>query len=86
MRPSKLYNRLRKGHLVNVRFRDLQRMAGGFDLKLIRIRGAHHIYGHPELPIMVNLQAERGHAKPYQIRQLLGLIEEYRLSLEEENP
>lgn len=83
MRPHKLYNRLREGHVANVRFRDLQTMTEAFGLTLVRIRGSHHIYAHPELPVMVNLQADRGYAKPYQIRQLLSLIKEYRLNPEE---
>lgn len=55
---------------------------GCFGFRLTRIRGAHHIYSHPDLPAIINLQDVRGHAKPYQIRQLLSLVKQYRLSLE----
>ena len=41
-------------------------------------RGSHHIFVHPEVPEPLNLQDIRGQAKPYQIRQLLRLVERYR--------
>jgi len=34
---------------------------------------------------MLNLQPDRGKAKPYQVRQLMKLVEKYRLSLADEN-
>ena len=43
-----------------------------------------HIYVHPEVPELVNLQDIGGKAKPYQIRQLLQIIERYNLQLEDE--
>jgi hypothetical protein len=49
---------------------------------LTRTRGSHHIFVHEVVPELVNLQSVRGMAKPYQIRQLLGLVERYNLSLE----
>ena len=32
---------------------------------------------------MLNLQSDRGQAKPYQVKQLLRLVEEYDLRLDE---
>ena len=46
-------------------------------------RGSHHIFAHPALPEMVNLQDVGGEAKPYQIRQFLRLIEKYNITLED---
>jgi len=54
----------------------------GFELR--RPRGSHHIFIHPEVPELLNLQEVRGEAKPYQIRQFLRLVERYALSLEGE--
>jgi predicted RNA binding protein YcfA (HicA-like mRNA interferase family) len=51
--------------------------------RLVRVNGSHHIYAHPEVPELLNLQAVRGQVKPYQVRQLLKLIERYGLRLEE---
>ncbi len=52
----------------------------GFTLK--RVRGSHHIFGHSRVPELVNLQSVDGQAKPYQIRQVIRLIERYNLMLE----
>ena len=39
---------------------------------------------HPDVPELINLQDVDGKAKPYQIRQLLQIVEQYDLRLEEE--
>ncbi len=51
----------------------------GFDLK--RVSGSHHIYAHPEVAELVNLQEVDGEAKPYQVRQVMRLVERYALGL-----
>ncbi len=55
-------------------------MAFGFQLD--RVNGSHHIFTHPDLAELVNLQEVNGQAKPYQIRQFLKLVEQYHLNLE----
>jgi predicted RNA binding protein YcfA (HicA-like mRNA interferase family) len=55
--------------------------AHGFALK--RVRGGHHIFVHPQVPELLNLQDVGGDAKPYQIRQFLRLVQRYSLTLEE---
>lgn len=81
MRPEKLLERLAAGSLHNVVFADLCRLVERFGFRLDRVRGSHHIYGHPELSVRLNLQDREGQAKSYQIRQLLALVEEYNLTL-----
>lgn len=54
-----------------------------YGFKLARINGSHHIFEHPDIPDLVNLQNKKGEAKPYQIRQFLTLIEQYDLTLDE---
>ncbi len=49
----------------------------------VRASGSHEIYAHPSITELVNLQKIRGQAKPYQLRQLLRLIERYDLRLED---
>ena len=44
----------------------------------------HHIYVHADVPELVSLQNVNGQAKPYQVKQLLRLIERYNLQMEEE--
>ncbi len=55
-----------------------------FGFQLDRINGSHHIFVHPEIPELVNLQDVNGKAKPYQVKQLLQLIERYNLQMEGE--
>jgi len=55
----------------------------GFGFKSSRIAGSHHIFYHPDIPEMVNIQDENGEAKSYQIRQFLKLVERYNLALED---
>jgi predicted RNA binding protein YcfA (HicA-like mRNA interferase family) len=55
-----------------------------FGSRLSRINGSHHIYVHPDVAELINLQNVNGQAKPYQVQQLLRLIERYNLQMEEE--
>jgi hypothetical protein len=50
---------------------------------LDRISGGHHIFLHPDIPELVNLQNVKGKAKPYQIKQLLKIIEKHNLQMED---
>jgi len=84
MNRRKLLARLARGYLANVAFSDLADLARGFGFRLIRTSGSHHIFAHPSTPELLNLQDVDGQAKPYQIRQLLRLIERYDLELENE--
>jgi predicted RNA binding protein YcfA (HicA-like mRNA interferase family) len=56
----------------------------GFGFRLSRTEGSHHIFVHPDIPELVNLQDFKGQAKPYQIRQFLKLVERHSLKLQEE--
>jgi hypothetical protein len=44
-----------------------------------RVKGSHHIFIHPAIRELVNLQNFDGKAKPYPIRQFLTLVERYNL-------
>jgi hypothetical protein len=68
----------------NIRFSDAVRLAEAFGFTTRRVRGSHHIMLHSRLPVGLNLQPDRsGNAKPYQLRQLVDLVETYGLTLEE---
>ena len=84
MDPERLLARLARGDLANISFSDMRRLVESFGFELRRTRGSHHIFVHPEVPELLNLQEVRGEAKPYQIRQFLRLVERYALSLEGE--
>ena len=40
----------------NIRFAELVTCAKAFGFQLSRINGSHHIYVHPEVPELINLQ------------------------------
>lgn len=86
MGPHVLLDRLAHGQLTNVRFTDTQRLVEALGFELDRTRGSHHIYRHPTIRQRINLQPHRGQAKPYQLRQLLDVIERHALRLEEDTP
>ena len=83
MKKRKLLQRLLSGS-KNIRFSDASSCAEAFGFRLSRINGDHHIYVHPEVPELINLQNVSGKAKPYQVKQLLQIIERYNLHLEDE--
>jgi predicted RNA binding protein YcfA (HicA-like mRNA interferase family) len=55
-----------------------------FGFKLARVTGSHHIFVHPAVPELVNLQEVGGKCKPYQVKQVLKLVERYNLRLSDE--
>ena len=81
MNKRKLLKKLLSGSR-NIRFSDAVAAAKMFGFSLLRINGSHHIFAHPEVSELVNLQDVNGKAKPYQVKQLLQLIERYDLTME----
>ena len=67
----------------NIRFNEAKTIAEAFGFRLDRISGSHHIFLHPDLPELVNLQNVKGEAKAYQVKQLLKIIEKYSLDIED---
>jgi predicted RNA binding protein YcfA (HicA-like mRNA interferase family) len=55
-----------------------------FGFHLSRVEGSHHIFAHPDVPELINIQNVGGQAKPYQVRQFLKLVERYNLKLGDE--
>lgn len=82
MNPQKLLERVLSGS-KNIRFNEFFNLVEAFGVALSRVRGSHHIFEHPNIPEIVNLQNSKGQVKPYQIRQFLQLVEQYNLKLEE---
>jgi hypothetical protein len=83
MDRRRLLVRITGGATANVGFRDFVDLIEGFGFRLHHVRGSHHIFRHPKLPDRLNLQDDRGQAKPYQLRQFLDLVERYNLKLED---
>jgi hypothetical protein len=82
MRPTRLLERILRGDVANVDFADAQRLVERLGFEALRVAGSHHIYARPGIPQQLNLQDRRGHAKPYQLRQLATLVRRYNLTLE----
>jgi predicted RNA binding protein YcfA (HicA-like mRNA interferase family) len=83
MNRRKLIKKLAHGDLRNVAFADMVRLVSSFGFILRRTQGSHHIFAHPDIPELINLQDIAGEAKPYQIRQVLRLIEKYNITWED---
>jgi len=79
MNREKLLIRLNRGDVDNVSFGDMKRLVEWFGFALARTAGSHHIYKHPMMPGLLNLQDAGGEAKPYQIRQFLQQVERYNI-------
>lgn len=84
MNPSRLLARVARGDLANVSFSDMRRLVEAFGFELRRTTGSHHVFVHPDVRELLNLQDARGQAKPYQIRQFLRLVERYALRMEDD--
>ncbi|MGH3929632.1 MAG: type II toxin-antitoxin system HicA family toxin [Pseudonocardiaceae bacterium] len=84
MNEHRFLDRLARGDLRNVRFTELCRLVKALGFEERRISGSHYIFTHPAFPEILNLQQVQGQAKPYQIRQLLRLVERYALTLEDD--
>ncbi|MBW1800652.1 MAG: type II toxin-antitoxin system HicA family toxin [Deltaproteobacteria bacterium] len=72
------------GGSKNIRFTDMVNLVRGFGFELSRTEGSHHIFSRYDIPELVNLQNVKGQTKPYQVRQLLKLVEKHNLKLEDE--
>jgi predicted RNA binding protein YcfA (HicA-like mRNA interferase family) len=70
------------GGSKNLRFSEAVTLAKAFGFRLSRTRGSHHIFVHSHVRELVNLQDVDGKAKPYQVRQLLEIVERYDLELQ----
>ena len=80
MIKKKLFNKLLSGS-KNIRFSEATACAESVGFCLDRTNGSHHIYVHQDIPELLNIQNVKGKAKPYQVKQLLQLIEQYNLQL-----
>lgn len=80
---QRLVQRLLTGS-KNIRFTDAVSCLEAFGFQLARVTGSHHIFIHPSVPELINIQNVKGKAKPYQIKQFFEIVERYNLKLEEE--
>jgi len=67
----------------NVKFANLVKIVMAFGFEHDRTNGGHHIFCHPHIPELINLQEVKGKAKPYQVKQFIALVERYGLTMKE---
>lgn len=60
---------------ANLRFDELCQLAECYGFVLDRTKGSHRIYKRPGWKGVLTFQDDKGKAKPYQVRQLLQVIE-----------
>ncbi len=82
MDKSAVYDELKKSP-KNVRFNRLCSAAELFGFRFRGGKGSHVIYRRDGIKEMLNFQNVGGWAKPYQVRQLLKIIDKYNLLKEE---
>ncbi len=83
MKKRKLLEKIIAGS-KNVQFNEMETLIKAFGFTLARVSGSHHIYNRADIPEIINIQNRKGQVPTYQVRQFLSLIEQYNLSLEEE--
>jgi predicted RNA binding protein YcfA (HicA-like mRNA interferase family) len=81
MNPQNLLKKALSGSR-NLNIREILPTAEAFGFQQSRVSGSHHIFVHPGVEELVNLQDENGKAKPSQVWQLLKLVEQYNLTIE----
>ncbi len=79
----KILLRFNSGNLQNTKFSEVKLILDAYGFTLARVSGSHHIYTHKDIAEIINIQKVGNEAKPYQIRQILQLIERHNLEHEE---
>lgn len=67
----------------NIPFDEMTSLVQAFGFVLARVNGSHHIFSHPGVNELLNLQDVGGEAKPHQIKQFLRIVERHGLEMEE---
>jgi predicted RNA binding protein YcfA (HicA-like mRNA interferase family) len=69
---------------MSARFDEVVTILNAFGFHVSRVRRSHHIFVHPEMPELVNLQDVHGEAKSYQVLRFLKIVERHNLTFEVE--
>jgi len=80
-RKKKLYEKA-KNSPANLRFEEACNLAVQVGFEFRNQSGSHKTYKHPKFKIMINLQPDpkdKSKAKKYQVDQLVGYIDQYKL-------
>jgi predicted RNA binding protein YcfA (HicA-like mRNA interferase family) len=78
MHESVLSRVLQGASDANIRFQDLRGLLNALGFAE-RVRGSHHIFSHPGIDEILNLQPRGSLAKPYQVKQVRKVVIRYKL-------
>ncbi len=70
-----------KNNSNNVRFDELCHLIETFGFIHSGGKGSHRFYTYKGIPGVLNVQDYNGMAKPYQVKQFLKIIEEFKLKV-----
>jgi predicted RNA binding protein YcfA (HicA-like mRNA interferase family) len=73
-RIDKLYERLLANPAQRLDYRDFVSLIEAFGFRLGRTKGSHRSYVHPACKRPLVIQPKGKEAKPYQVREFLGMI------------
>jgi len=68
----------------NVKYNDFVTLVLAFGYEYVRSNGSHNMYEHKDVPELLNIQNNKGEAKPYQVKQFLNFVEKFNLRMEGE--
>ncbi len=83
VKPAKLHGQLIVNPRTIITFRDFERLIVAFGFRHVRTTGSHKLYVHPAISRPYPVQPTGKDAKPYQVRELLELIELHGLQIKE---
>ena len=83
MKKQRLYEEIKRNP-KNIRFQKICKIAEAFGFIMRKGKGSHHIFVRPGVEELLNFQNVKGKAKPYQVKQLIKIIEKYGLLEEDE--
>jgi predicted RNA binding protein YcfA (HicA-like mRNA interferase family) len=76
-RGDRLLVRCRSGGIIS--FREFEALLKAFGFRLVRVTGSHRMYWHERASRPLSVQPDGKDAKRYQVRMLLGMIDELSL-------
>lgn len=84
-RVAKLYAHVVANPRASLSFADFERLLRAFGFNLDRQRGSHRVYEHPRAlrPLIVQPRKD-GKAKPYQVIELLDMVEACQLTIDDQ--
>jgi predicted RNA binding protein YcfA (HicA-like mRNA interferase family) len=80
---AKLYAQLLANPRQTISFRHFERLLRAFGFEHARTNGSHRCFEHKACARLIVAQPKGSEAKPYQVRQMLDMIEEFGLTLED---